>query len=165
VDHAEEAGVIVVADTSPINYLLLIDMVYALPCLFDEVVVPHAVMRELLDTRAPAPVAAWASKPPRWFKVVAASSTTVISPLNPGESEAITLVQDIQAEALLIDERVGREEAMRRGIEVMGTLGVLATAARDGHIDPALAVERLRRTSFRASPAQFARVLSGRARG
>lgn len=38
---------IVVSDTSPLNYLVLLDVVSVLPKLFGEVVVPPAVLTEL----------------------------------------------------------------------------------------------------------------------
>ena len=39
---------IVVADTSPLNYLLLIDEIELLPAIFGHVLVPHTVLQELL---------------------------------------------------------------------------------------------------------------------
>ena len=38
---------IVVADTSPLNYLILIDEIDLLPVLFGKVLLPHAVFQEL----------------------------------------------------------------------------------------------------------------------
>jgi predicted nucleic acid-binding protein len=45
--------VIVVADTSPLNYLILIDQADLLPSLFGEVLLPHAVHRELQHPKTP----------------------------------------------------------------------------------------------------------------
>ena len=50
---------IVVSDTTPLNYLVLISAIDVLPKLFDEIFVPSAVLRELNDSRAPAPVRAF----------------------------------------------------------------------------------------------------------
>lgn len=44
---------IVIADTSPVNYLVFIDLIQILPNLFGEVIIPQAVLRELLLTSAP----------------------------------------------------------------------------------------------------------------
>jgi len=53
---------------------------------------------------------------------------------------------------VLTDEAKGREAAMRRGLGVTGTLGVLVRAAREGMVDLAEALSRLQRTNFRVSP-------------
>jgi predicted nucleic acid-binding protein len=53
---------IVVSDTSPLNYLILIERVNVLPILFNRVVAPPAVVAELCHPEAPKVVADWASK-------------------------------------------------------------------------------------------------------
>lgn len=47
---------IVVADTSPINYLIRIGQIDVLPALYGRVLVPQSVWEELTDLRAPAPI-------------------------------------------------------------------------------------------------------------
>ena len=44
---------IVVSDTTPLNYLILIDSVHVLPMLFGSVYAPSAVLRELLHPKTP----------------------------------------------------------------------------------------------------------------
>ena len=60
---------LVVADTTPINYLVLADSVEVLPRLFRTVVCPTAVLEELQHSRAPAAVRAWATNSPVWLTV------------------------------------------------------------------------------------------------
>lgn len=60
---------IVVADTSPLNYLILIEQVDILVPLFQSVIVPSAVRHELLAPTAPPMVRRWASDPPHWLEV------------------------------------------------------------------------------------------------
>jgi hypothetical protein len=55
---------LVVADTGPLNYLVLIEAIELLPKLFEKVFAPEAVRAELLDQDAPAVVRAWAAQPP-----------------------------------------------------------------------------------------------------
>lgn len=47
---------IVVADTSPINYLILIEAIDVLPALYQKIVVPTAVYDELQSDATPAEV-------------------------------------------------------------------------------------------------------------
>src|SRR5712691_11600440 len=65
---------LVVADTGPLNYLVLIEATELLPKLFEKVFAPEAVRAELLDQDAPAVVRAWAAQPPGWLDVRTVSS-------------------------------------------------------------------------------------------
>ncbi|HEY6562359.1 MAG TPA: DUF3368 domain-containing protein [Polyangiaceae bacterium] len=57
--------------------------------------------------------------------------------LDPGETSAIFLAEQLRADALLIDERRGRTVATARGLSVIGTLGIVAGARRSGAVDRA----------------------------
>lgn len=153
---------VVVSDTSPISYLVLIGSEKVIPELYGEVVVPEAVHRELIHPRGPDVVRKRILGSPAWVKVEATGSGGVerrsgkeqhrdLQELDSGEREAIVLAMREEAGLLLIDERAGRTAAKKRGVTVTGTLGVLGAAAQKGLIDPARAVRDLRETSFRAS--------------
>jgi predicted nucleic acid-binding protein len=60
---------IVVSDTTPLNYLILIDSVHVLPALFGQVYAPPAVIAELSHSRTPGPVRGWVASPPGWLTV------------------------------------------------------------------------------------------------
>jgi predicted nucleic acid-binding protein len=145
--------VIVVADASPLRYLVLIECSEVLPQLYGGVFVPPAVITELRQEHTPLIVQAWMSGIPSWLHVQ--SPTRTVTPLNatlgPGELAAIALAEELAADALLMDDRDGRAEAEGRGLAVVGTLRVLADAATHGFVDFASAVDRLRHTNFRAS--------------
>jgi predicted nucleic acid-binding protein len=53
-----------VADTGPINYLILIGHIYILPALFEKVVIPAVVRDELKHPKAPPAVQHWIAGPP-----------------------------------------------------------------------------------------------------
>jgi len=58
---------LVIADTEPVNYLVLIGNIDLLPLLFQTVILPSAVRAELADPDAPPPVRSWISDPPAWL--------------------------------------------------------------------------------------------------
>jgi predicted nucleic acid-binding protein len=147
---------IVVADASPLNYLIQIDCQSLLPRLYDHVLIPAAVIAELQDPNTPSNVQLWLSDLPDWVEVgrIAAVADPALNTLGPGEREAIQLAQEQHAHLLLIDERRGRAEAVRRGLATTGTLGVLLAGAERGFVDAISAYNRLmHETNFRATPA------------
>jgi predicted nucleic acid-binding protein len=142
---------LVVADTSPIFYLLSINHIDLLPSLFGRVFVPDAVNEELCHPAAPLPIRDWAGNLPAWVEVksVETLDDAALRPLGAGECAAITLSLFMRADLILIDERKGRHVALDKGFVVAGTLGILALGARRGLIDLADAFEGLKRTNFR----------------
>lgn len=144
---------IVISDTSPINYLILIECVHVLPELYGRVVIPEGVFEELQRPSTPESVREWIAGPPDWLEVRRAhvQPDASLQLLGIGERQAICLAQALNAAAIIIDEERGRKEAKRRGLSVIGLLGVLRDAAERGLIDLSLAIERLRQTNFRVS--------------
>jgi predicted nucleic acid-binding protein len=143
---------IVVSDTSPINYLLLIDQIDLLPRLFQQIIIPDVVRNEMLDPSAPIVLQQWIANPPPWLTVqVVSELDEILNSLDPGEQAAIPLAQTLPADLLIIDERSGRRIASERGIPIIGTLGILDDAASQGLIELADAIARLQRTNFRIS--------------
>lgn len=153
---------LVVADTSPINYLVLIQHDTILPALYERVVVPPAVLIDLQQSRTPAAVRAWVAHPPAWFEVRQPQQALDIRhypKLGAGEREAIALAQELRASLLLIDDADGREAAERHALAATGTLGILENAAIRSLIDLPNALARLQATTFRARAALFQELL------
>jgi hypothetical protein len=127
--------VIVISDTSAITNLAAIDQLKLLPLLYERVMVPEAVYRELVDIAPPVPGGAEVQTA-TWLEVKSIASREVVDRLqsevrlDPGESEAIALALELGADLLLIDERRGRAEADRLGIKITGLLGILVEAKR-----------------------------------
>jgi predicted nucleic acid-binding protein len=146
---------IVVADTSPLNYLIRSGYVWILPELFGKVLVPKAVLTEMLHPQAPAEVHTFASSPPPWLECVEVGRIAcgLDSSLGEGEREAISLALETHADALLIDDLAGRREAQSRHIAARGTLAILLQASLRGHLHFPTAFEQLRQMGFRASSA------------
>ena len=123
---------IVVSDTTPLNYLILIDQSHLLHELYGRVLIPEAVRDEMRRTETPEKVRAFVSTPPTWLEVHAVPAPDLALNLGAGEREAITLAQALHADVLLLDDGKARRAARERGLTVIGTLGVLANAARRG---------------------------------
>lgn len=150
---------IVLSDTSPIHYLLLVGNVDVLADLFSRVIIPPAVLGELQHPHAPEIVRHWASNPPAWLIV---RTPLLIAPeihLGRGEAEAICLAKEMQATLLLVDDRRARREAEARGLVVAGTLSVLEAAARRDLLDLPNAIAKLRQTNFHVADRLIQRVL------
>jgi predicted nucleic acid-binding protein len=145
---------IVVADTSPLNYLILVGEAELLHQLYGRVLIPQGVLSELEDPGAPSAVVEWTERRPAWLEVrkVTVRLKGASEELDLGEKEAIALAEEYRPHVLLLmDEDAGRREARRRNLRTTGTLGVLDDAAERGLVDLAVAIQRLRSTNFRAS--------------
>ena len=154
---------LVVSDTSPINYLVLIQQEILLPALYGRVVIPPAVYGELQRSHTPEEVRQWVAHPPAWLTVQPPQQTLYAGQfpkLGAGEREAIPLAQELHAAFLLMDDTDGRAEAARRTIPITGTVGVLETAAIRGLIDLPPVLAQLQATTFHGSPRLFADALA-----
>lgn len=153
---------VIVSDTSPLSYLILIGKVGLLGTLCEVVRIPPAVREELDHPNAPSKLHHWIHDPPSWLTVQLPPRKAPKTPdsglaealgrLDRGEREAIRLAKHADADLLVIDERDGRKIAKSLGVPITGLIGVLDVAATEGIIDVADVVRRLRKTSFRASP-------------
>jgi len=77
-----------------------------------------------------------------------------------GESEAIALAEAMNARFLLIDERKGREVAIRRGVPIAGIGAVLLAAKRHGHIlSVAVELGELKKAGYRLSASLIRKLL------
>lgn len=128
---------LVVSDTSPISNLLVIGRLHLLHDLFESIILPRAVISELSKlTEFGYDISAIENAP--WISVQSATDGLAVSKLSkqldPGESEAIVLAQELGAAFLLIDERRGWKIANAMGIKTIGVLGVLLKAKSEGLI-------------------------------
>jgi predicted nucleic acid-binding protein len=147
---------VVVADATPIHYLILVDAVDVLFDIFKKIDIPIEVCSELTSEATPKPVRTWMQQPPAWLEIHPVTDTTSedssLLALDSGERAAIVLAESIQAELLLIDERAGASLAQQRGLAVTGTLGILDLASRSGLLTLQDVFWRLQKTNFRYPP-------------
>ena len=144
---------IVVADTSPINYIVQLGLLNEIQTIYGKVILPRAVFEELMHPNAPGQVRAWATRLPDWVEVKEPRLNDPKLPahLGLGEREAINLAVELNADLLLIDDLPGRKAAHERGIPLTGTLTIVWQAAMLSSIDLENALAQLRQLGFRAS--------------
>ncbi len=128
---------IVVSDATPLINLQAIGLLDLLPKLFQEIVIPPAVYHEVVIKGAGKP-GSDVVKTAEWIQVISCQKTDLLHKLkntiDPGEAEAITLVLELGADLLLIDETLGRKVAKSFQIEIVGVLGILVRAKKKGLI-------------------------------
>ncbi|WP_017305082.1 hypothetical protein [Spirulina subsalsa] len=103
----------IVADTSPICYLLCIDKIDLLPRLYETVIIPQTVRDELEAVGSPVVVQDWIKQPPEWLeiRVVAVGLDPALESLDPGEREAILLAEKLMADWVILDDKAARQMA------------------------------------------------------
>jgi len=159
--------VIVLSDTSVLTNLAAIQHLHLLPQLYERVIIPLAVFRELADIVPPVP-GTLEVQTATWLEVKQVVERSIVERfqtqvrLDPGESEAIALALELGADLLLIDERRGRAEANRLGLKITGILGILVEAK---HCNLVAAVKPLMdaliaASQFRVSANLYAQVLA-----
>jgi len=147
---------VVISDTSPVRALAHLGQLTWLAQLFHEVILPPAVAAELEN-----PPAQLQSEDVGAHEFLIVRSPTrpervaeLLSVLDAGEAEAITLAEELNANLILIDELTGRDMARQCGFRILGTLGILLLGKQQGlcaEVRPLL--DRLRREiNFFVSP-------------
>ena len=123
---------IVVSDTSPVLALAAIGQLDLLRLLFADVLIPEAVEREFAHKNPDfLPLPSWFRS--RW-PTDRGLIKSLLAEIDLAEAEAIALAIELKADLLLIDERLGRAVAQRKGLQFTGIIGVLLEAKRRGHV-------------------------------
>ena len=143
---------VIVSDTSPLHYLIICEAQEVLPHLFNQVFIPPTVWAELQRANAPEAVRSWLETAPSWLVVKSPSKLDRSLNVDQGEMEAICLARELSAVAVLMDDLKGRNAALRCGLRVIGTIGLLEAAAGRGDLDFSAAIEKLQRTNARLDP-------------
>ncbi len=131
----------VVVNATPLIALASVGHIVILRHLYNEVVIPPAVYSEVL-AGGQYGIGVADIHDADWIKCVALSDSRradVLVDLDRGEAEVIALAQEIDADLVIIDERLARRYAKRSGLTLTGTLGVLLRAKSQGilpHITP-----------------------------
>jgi hypothetical protein len=153
----------IVVNSSPLIALSRIGHLQLLPDIYSEVYIPLAVQKEIVSVGIR--VGTEAVKNASWIHVVTVSNPNAVhlfrKKLDAGESEAIVLAVELNAELLLMDELKGRRIAEAMGLNISGTLGTLVLAKKRGfltELKPLLAA--LMTSEFRMAKPLYHKVLS-----
>jgi predicted nucleic acid-binding protein len=128
---------IVVTNAGPLIALAQIGRLNLLQLLYDQLYLPPAVFNEVVTFGRERPGAAEVETAD-WIRVINISDISAVERLRErldmGESEAIVLAIELEANLLLIDEARGRRVAQAQGLNHVGTVGLLVLARQRGLI-------------------------------
>ncbi len=156
---------IIVSNAGPIISLAKIRQINLLKILFGKIYIPEAVYEEVVLKGGSRPggkevrdaLNDWIVK----FKVEDMVLTrSFLARLGRGESEAIALSIEKNADIVLLDDAKSRTTAEFLGLNITGTVGVLNKAGKDGLIDDfKRALDELRRKGFRLDDRTYNEVI------
>jgi hypothetical protein len=126
----------VVVNTTPIIALSVIGRLDLLSLLSGEVMTPPAVRSKILEGGSQG-IGSTAFADMSWLRVVPLQDPRRAD-LDRGKAEVIALAQEVNADLIVLDERLARQHARRLGLKLTGTIGVLLKAKDRGFV-PAVA--------------------------
>lgn len=131
---------LIVSDTTPIISLVKVNYLYILNLLFGKIFIPEAVYNELTEN----PIYVEEAEQIRNCDFIlcepvhnkeAVKILRNVTGLDAGESEAIVLYNELNADFLIMDERKGRKIAKQLELKHVGTIGILIQAFDEKFID------------------------------
>ncbi len=142
---------LVVADTSPLLNLALIDRLELVREQFSSVVVPEQVWSELMDGEDGVETLRTAYDE-GVIEIVSLEETPLVAEFrrNLDRGEAATLAYAIEADVdlVLLDEREARQTARRHGLSITGVIGILLRGCGDDTELLRTELDRLRKVGF-----------------
>lgn len=128
------SGKVIVADTGPLIALARLNLLSCLPALFSRVWITETVRAECLARPGKAECGAINAAVDQGILAVCPRfPDSTAWNIDAGESSVVTAALKLGA-GVLIDDRAGRRAASRMGLPVIGVMGVLILAKRQGQI-------------------------------
>ena len=124
----------IAVNTSPWIALSICGQINLLQKFFREVYIPIAVKEEIL-AGGKLGIGVKELKTSPWIKIERVSDphkVKLLYELEQGEAEVIVLAKERGINKVLIDEKIARLQAKVLGLEVLGTLGLLLRAKKEG---------------------------------
>lgn len=125
----------VVSNTTPIISLLKLSKLELLESLYKEIIIPFAVYEEIEAGKNKAYYQDLSKV--NWIKIIEIQDKKALKyflDLDLGEAEAIVLANEIGADLIILDEKLGRYHAKHSELTVTGTIGILLKAKSNGLI-------------------------------
>ncbi|MGL6344253.1 MAG: DUF3368 domain-containing protein [Waterburya sp.] len=128
---------IIVSNTTPLSELAKVNQLNLLQKLFGKIIISQEVYTEVTTGDHPAVLAVPCAN---WIEVCTVQcrdqllKLQIEFKLDLGEAATIILAEELKANRILIDERLGRKVAQARNLPVTGTIGLLLVAKNKGII-------------------------------
>jgi len=141
---------ITIADTSCLIILTKIDELDILKSVFIKIYITDKIAEEFKEEL------------PNWIEVVNVKFEdykTIAEIIDEGEATAIAMSLKMDNSLLILDDIRARKYALSLGINIIGTLGVIVKAQKEGKINSALSlIEKIQETNFRVSDKIFEQI-------
>ncbi|MEH2161040.1 MAG: DUF3368 domain-containing protein [Nostoc sp.] len=128
----------IVLNSSPLIFLAKLSYLNQFIEYPDDFYIPQSVAEEISAKSDPASQTIQTLINTRRLQVRTSSLITLLNSLNQrlgkGESEAIALGIELNADYVLLDDSTARREAKRLGLSIKGTLAVIKKISKDGKI-------------------------------
>lgn len=155
-------------NSSPIIFLTKFGIMEAASDLFDRIDIPSSVYSEIRrKPDASAKAVEDLIKGRRRVSVLKAGNERFVNALSrrlgKGEAEAIALSIETGADLVILDDHAARVEAMRLGLSVKGTLGIIRRLIENGAFENDLEelFVKLKEMGFRIRAELFWKIFSG----
>jgi predicted nucleic acid-binding protein len=141
-----------VCNASPLIFLAKIDLIHLLPTIAGSLRIPMGVYHEIKGQNDAA--SEWVEEHINEYVIEIESVPKIIESwdLGRGETEVIAHAYLIKGLKAALDDRAARNCAASVGVDVIGTIGLILMANKEGHIEkPVSYLEKLKNTGFRIS--------------
>lgn len=128
-----------VCNASPLIFLAKIDLINVLPYLTEDLKIPIGVYHEIKDQNDAA--SEWIEKYKNKYVIEIDTVPKIIESwdLGKGETEVIAHAYSKKDLKAALDDRVARNCAASVGVNVIGTIGLILMANKEGHIEKPVA--------------------------
>ena len=127
----------IIVNSTPLISLAILHQLELLQKIFHNVYLPRTVYSEVIVSGRGKSGHAELSVV-EWFQIVdpvnISLKHSIMLQLDEGEADVITIAKDKSISLVCIDEIAGRKYANLLGLDVIGTLGILLTAKRQGYV-------------------------------